>query len=179
MTGKSIEFEKVYLKPGEMCFCQVPVLVTTILGSCVAVTMWSPRLGLAAICHAVQPVCPKIAKGCPEHCMKKYHYVSCVIPEMIHLMTSRGAMADELEVKLFGGAAVLATPASQSVGRQNIEMARSVLRDNGLRLKVHQVGGQHGRKLIFNTHTGEVLLKRIRYAESLRALQAETPTAGK
>lgn len=179
MTDESIEYEKYYLKPGELCFCRVPTLVTTILGSCVAVTMFHTRLGIAAVCHAVQPVCPRLGMECPEHCMKKYHYVSCVIPEMLHLMTAWGAGSDALEVKLFGGAAVLTTSADSSIGKQNIETARSVLKDMGLQLKARQTGGQHGRKLIFNTHTGEVLLKRVRYAEALRTFHAETLAAVK
>lgn len=179
MMGKTIEYEKYYLKPGELCFCRVPALVTTILGSCVAVTMCHTRLDIAAVCHAVQPVCPRLAMECPEHCIKKYHYVSCVIPEMLHLMTEWGAGADALEVKLFGGGAVLTTPADKSIGKQNIETAKSVLKDLGLRLKVHQVGGPHGCKLIFNTHTGEVLLKRIRYVEVLRSLQVKMQASEK
>jgi chemotaxis protein CheD len=179
LTDAVIEFEKLYLKPGELCVSKVPVLVTTILGSCVAVTMCHRKLGVAAICHATQPDCPKRFKGCPEHCERKYHYASCVIPEMVQHMKALGAKPEDLEVKLFGGAAVLITPTAQSIGKQNIEAARSSLEQFGLRPKIHQVGGHHGRKLVFNTHTGEIMLKRIRYAESLGIiLQRDKHAAG-
>ena len=174
MTGPNIDYERVYLKPAELCICRVPTLVTTILGSCVAVTMRHPKLGVAAICHALQATCPRLTTECPQHCEKKYQYVSCVIPEMVSLLEAAGANREMLEVKLFGGAAVLRTsadqPIGQAIGRLNIEAARSILARYEFDLKVHQVGGTQGRKIIFNTHTGEVMMKRIRYAESLRAM---------
>jgi chemotaxis protein CheD len=174
MTGPDADFERVYLKPAELCICRVPTLVTTILGSCVAVTMHHPKLGLAAICHALQATCSKLSAECPRHCEKKYQYVACVIPEMVHLLEAAGANREMLEVKLFGGAAVLRTvadqPIGQSIGRLNIEAAKSILARYGFDLKVHQVGGMYGRKIIFNTHTGEVKIKRIQYAESVRAI---------
>ena len=43
------------LKPGELLICREPHEVTTVLGSCVSITMFNARLGLAAICHAMLP----------------------------------------------------------------------------------------------------------------------------
>lgn len=45
----------IYLKPGEVVVARKPVLVSTVLGSCVAVTMFSPDCGFGAICHAMLP----------------------------------------------------------------------------------------------------------------------------
>lgn len=165
-----IQFVSVYLKPGEMCVSAVPALVTTILGSCVAVTMYQPELGVSAICHAVQSSCPKQSTECLEDCIDKYRYVSCVIPEMLGHMEAVGAEREAIEVKLFGGAAMLSMSAKQTIGRQNIATALSVIKRCRLDLTAHQVGGRRGRKIIFNTYTGEVTLKRIRHAERLLAM---------
>ena len=171
MTGPKNEYEKIYLKPAELCISRVPTLVTTILGSCVSVTMRSPKLGVAAICHALQPACPKLSMICPEHCLKKYQYVSCVIPEMIRRMEAFGASREALDVKIFGGAAVLATPFDRSIGWQNITATVSILEHLGIGLKAHQVGGRFGRKIIFDTHTGEVKIKTVRYSAALRSIE--------
>ena len=170
MTGSDIDYEKVYLKPSELCISRVPTLVTTILGSCVAVTMRHPKLGVSAICHALQPDCSRRSAGCLRHCEKKYQYASCVIPEMLYRLETLGANREMLEVKLFGGATVLTTSNNQSIGRQNVDVALSTLKQLGFNLKAHQVGGTRGRKIIFNTHTGEVSLKHIRYAEVLQSI---------
>ena len=170
MSGPAIDYEKVYLKPAELCISRVPTLVTTILGSCVAVTMRHPKLGVSAICHALQPDCSRRSTECARHCDKKYQYVSCVIPEMLSRLETVGANREMLEVKLFGGAAVLTTSTNQSIGRQNIDVALATLKHLGFDLKAHQVGGTRGRKIIFNTHTGEVSLKYIQYTEVLRSI---------
>ena len=48
--------ELIYLHPAQMCFCGRPSRVETVLGSCVAVTMWNARLQIGCICHAVLPL---------------------------------------------------------------------------------------------------------------------------
>jgi chemotaxis protein CheD len=52
-------------------------------------------------------------------------------------------------------------PGVISIGRQNIEMAEKILLSEGLTLKAKDVGGTGGRKILFYTGTGEVLLKRL------------------
>ena len=46
------------LQPGELYLARTPAILRTILGSCVGVTFWSPRLGAGAMCHGVLPRCP-------------------------------------------------------------------------------------------------------------------------
>jgi chemotaxis protein CheD len=89
--------------------------------------------------------------------------VECVIPEMIRQLQGQGVAVTELEVKLFGGAdmmmAGLAT--HQRVGRSNVQMAKTLLAKMGITLKSSDTGGTVGRKLIFNTATGDVWIKRL------------------
>jgi chemotaxis protein CheD len=170
-----IHFLKIYLKPGELCISKAPALVTTILGSCVAVTMYQPGIGVSAICHTPQPSCPKQSTECPKHCVNKYHYVSCVIPEMLAHMEAVGAKREAIEVKLFGGSAMLSMAANRSVGWKNIDTAMTVIRRCRLDLKAHQVGGRRGRKIVFNTHTGDVMLQRIQSTEGLSSMAPAKP----
>jgi chemotaxis protein CheD len=158
---------RVYLKPGELCVSRRPVVVTTVLGSCVSVTLFHRPSGLAAICHAIQPKC-QIRTPCPNPCRNRCRYAACVIEEMARLMTENGVHMKELEVKLFGGAAIIGRIERQtmanSVGQQNVAAATEALNKAGLPLKVADVGGYFGRKLIFDTASGDVLLKRIGHA---------------
>ncbi len=159
------QVEKIYLKPGEVCFSQRPVRVTTILGSCVAVTMFHRPSGVAAICHALQPVCPLQPAGCRDRCPKKYQYVSCVVPIMAARMMETGYRAREIEAKVFGGAALFrsnpALPSQLTIGRQNVETAMALMCHSGFMVKASHVGGDEGRKIIFDTRTGDVLLKGV------------------
>jgi chemotaxis protein CheD len=155
----------VYLKPGELCISKQPAVVTTVLGSCISVTFFHRPSGLAAICHALQPRCQQTAP-CPTQCPNRYRYAACVIEEMSHCMAGKGVYLKEVEVKLFGGAAMMGRfngkTMAHSVGQQNIEAAMQALAKAGLTIKVADVGGFFGRKLIFDTVSGDVLLKRIR-----------------
>jgi chemotaxis protein CheD len=160
----------VFLKPGEMVVSDGsdPSIVTTLLGSCVAVTMFSARHRIGAICHALLPVC-RHEGGCTPGHVEAGKYVECAVKLMLEKLASRGVGKLELETKLFGGSDMFESGSdgcrSQSVGRQNIEMALKLLERESLRPVTQDLGGTRGRKIIFHTHTGEVFLKRLRKSE--------------
>ncbi|UPU37609.1 chemotaxis protein CheD [Geomonas paludis] len=135
-----------------------PVLVTTLLGSCVAVTIFNFRLRLGAICHAQLPGGDLFDEVGPQG-----KYVDTAIRVMLERLLHRGALRGELEAKVFGGADMFdARGKLRTVGRQNSEMALKVLAHESVRVAKHDLGGERGRKIIFHSHTGEVLLKRMR-----------------
>ena len=154
----------VFLKPGEIVVSLDPVLVTTLLGSCVAVTMFNPRLRLGAICHALLPRCPRERPCCNQEAGR---FVECAIALMLEELTLRGVLHGEIETKLFGGSDMFDTVEGRnpSVGRQNSEMALRTLEAASLTVLTRDLGGARGRKIIFHTCTGEVFLKRLRKTE--------------
>ena len=168
----------VYLKPCEYYYGDRPVRVITVLGSCVAVTMYHRPSGLAAICHLVAPDCT-ISKGCTSECTQMGRYVNCMIPAMATSFATHGIRPAELEVKLFGGASMLDSGgrdnAQESLGEINTAMARKLLRQYGLTIKCADVGGHQGRKIIFDTRSGDVLLKRILPVSSLPEERFQQP----
>ncbi len=162
MNVQPHELPHIFLKPGELCVSEKPARVTTILGSCIAITMFDAAQGVAAICHAVHPCCRHQAT-CADACRKQLAYVPCVIPRMITLLRDFDVAAAGLEIKLFGGAAILTaeddTGSGHSIGRRNVTVALDALHGLGLRLKIVESGGQYGRKLIFDTATGDVWVR--------------------
>lgn len=152
-----------YLQPGELILGKEPMIVSTVLGSCVAVTMFSGRLKEAAICHAILPS----FQACDAHAaeLAPYRYVSHVVQLMCTHFQDAGANPAEIEVKLFGGSNVLHVEqkclSECWIGSANIREARTVLHRNGFRIKASNVAGNRGRKLVFNTQTGEVLHKHL------------------
>lgn len=147
--------ESIYLKPGELAVAERPALVSTVLGSCVAVTLFSPRLGVGAICHAMLP----LAAG-----RDGFKYVDSSLMHMLAQFARLQVPKRELTVKLFGGGDMFESglpTGGVSVGQQNIQAATTLLRQQGLPVVAADTGGRQGRKLLFYTHTGEVLLKRL------------------
>ncbi len=155
---------ELFLRPGELFFCCEPSLVTTVLGSCVAVTLFNPRLRAGAICHALLADPGKSAVAPKDH-PEPFKYVSLAIPAMLEMFRSLGVRVEETEVKLFGGANVLMNSREawpeQGIGAVNVQRAQKLLIASNLRVSRSHVGGVLGRKLIFNTATGEVLLKQL------------------
>ena len=88
---------KVFLKPGEIYVGREPAEVSTILGSCVSVTMFSERLKLGAICHALLP------SGRTSEGKDKFRYVDDSLLYMLKTFKEMGINSGELEIRLLGG----------------------------------------------------------------------------
>lgn len=160
MTTDRSRLPLVYLKPGELAIFEEPAKVTTVLGSCVSVTIHCRRTGAGAISHSTMPVC-NLEKKCGGFCgSNAFRYVSCALRFMLAFFEISGVTPGELEIKLFGGADSMAKP--NPVGTQNINIALQIIKAAGLTVTAADVGDIKGRKIIFFPHTGEVLLKRLK-----------------
>ncbi|MFO8031658.1 MAG: chemotaxis protein CheD [Desulfohalobiaceae bacterium] len=157
---------RVYLGQGEYFVSNgTPVVVTTVLGSCVSVIMYCPRLGLGGINHAVLPGKEYLSSSCSREqgCFVR-ESIECVLQDLERMQISR----DELQVKVFGGAQMYGTglqmcwEQNNSVGKRNVQATLQVLQELGLRVMVTEVGGNQGRKLIFLPGQGEVWVKKIK-----------------
>lgn len=148
--------DKMYLKPGELVLTEEAIMVTTVLGSCVSVTMYHPESGIAAICHAMLP------RGGGSTSFK---YVDTAVQHMAAYFSRRKIRRDEIQAKLFGGADMFnsgrPSVRNLTVGWQNIATANQCLQTLGLSPSATDVGGKQGRKLIFTTDTGAVFLKKL------------------
>jgi chemotaxis protein CheD len=155
---------EIQLNSGGLIVAEEPQWVVTVLGSCVAVTMFHSRSGLAAICHALLP---QPRSDAPAHISRteRGRYVTLVVPAMVHQFIERRIKPADIEVKLFGGANILQVGGKgqhlQGVGSANVVAARQSLAGFQLKIIAENVGGLRGRKILFNTQTGEVLHKHL------------------
>ncbi len=180
MTREDRDIPLVYLKPGEMHFSEEPAVVVTVLGSCLSVTMFCRRRRLSGICHGLLPKCGQQKKDCHGECLEGFKYVDCSIRRMVQLFDRHKVRRSEIEVKCFGGADMFARPIERpgvvSIGKQNAMTAEEILKSEGLKLQVVDFGGLQGRKIYFNTRTGEVWLKRLHRAKDRQGTAAESKT---
>ena len=154
---------QIFLHQSQACFLPRPAIVTTLLGSCVAITMFDPHSCTGGICHALLPSCPNLS-GCDGNCAEKFRFVDCCIKWMLDKFLSFGCAIDQLRLKCFGGSSLSAkgfTNKSINVGFQNLRAAQKTLDFFGLHPVAWDVGGLEGRKIIFYSHKGEVLVKKI------------------
>lgn len=148
---------KIYLRPGELVIADEPMLVTTVLGSCISVILFSPRRRIGAICHATMP-------SGPDDNPSKYADQSVLY--MLEEFLLRGIKRQETIVKIFGGSDMFnlkdVASKAKSIGAQNISVAMKTLNQAGYEPMVNDIGGELGRKLVFRTHTGEVFRKWVK-----------------
>lgn len=156
-----------FLKPGEMFVGKEPTAVRTVLGSCVALTVFDKRLNVGAICHGLMPLCCEIDK-CDDECLDRFRFVDCAIASLVCMLDEQGSKRGDLSVKLFGGADMLDNPSSNSVGAENIRSALDMIARESLKLVAQDVGDSFARKLIFHPHTGEVFVKRLNNGHGLK-----------
>ncbi len=164
MPGLEEECPEVYVQPGESHLVRGPAILRTVLGSCVGVTFWHERLGIAALCHPMLPRHPEMTRGrLPVAAARRY--VDFAIRDLAVQFDSLGARRRDITVKLFGGADVLtvAKHANErpTVGRLNREMAVEILREEGFDVAASRLGGLRGFHIDFYTTTGEVRLRQL------------------
>lgn len=135
------------------------MVISTLLGSCVTITLFSRRQGLGAICHILLPKCrPDETGKCPE----PFHHADCALEGMLAFFARWGVLPRALQAKVFGGADMFRTRGgSATVGAQNVARVRQLLAAAGIPEVAADVGGTSGRKLIFHPHTGDVFIKKL------------------
>jgi chemotaxis protein CheD len=128
-----------------------PAEVTTILGSCVAVCLWDRYLGIGGINHYMLPTWNGMELASPK-------YGNIAIERLTERMLQLGCKKNNLVAKVFGGGEVITVSSStMHIGERNIMVAEEMLSERNIPIIGRSTGGKNGRKIIFNTHTGEVL----------------------
>lgn len=161
MTPPFRDVPLCYLDPKRCVVTATPTLVSTVLGSCVGVTMHDPVSGVGGMAHAFLPY----RREFPEDREAPCKFVDDALEHLLAACARLGASASRLEIKLFGGAEIMDRAASGGaglrVGERNVLAAREGLAARGLRLLAEDVGGVRGRKVLFLTHTGGVWVKKL------------------
>lgn len=156
--------DSLYLKPGEIFYADTPMVVNTVLGSCVSITMFVRRLGIGMMSHCMLPSSTEALKR-GEDIMK---YVDCAVLYMNKTVINAGAEKKETEVKLFGGSNMFTVSEGDAgVGNRNVTAAMVILKNLGYIITASDTGGQFTRKLYFSLDTGTVYLRKISKIQGL------------
>jgi len=156
---------KIYLKSGEVYVKTEPVIVWTVLGSCVSIALHSPRKMVTAISHAQLPspshkkeVC---SHNCPKPCFQQHEnisselrFLSCSTRFMLDELHKMGIDNSELKAYIFGGSSMFDVEKDYfSVGIRNVDLAITMLKDLKIPVVLKEVLGNQSRTLNFNTQT--------------------------
>ena len=149
---------EIFLQPGDFYFGDRTTRIRTLLGSCVAITMWHPQRLIGGMCHYMLPSRGKNASGELDG-----RYADEAIMLFLSEMKLAGTSPRDYQVKLFGGGNMFPSTSFQTkvlVGDRNIQAGKSILLAHGLTPIAEDLGGVGHRNLIFDLRSGEVWVKR-------------------
>jgi chemotaxis protein CheD len=145
--------ENYFLKPGYILVPGVPTVISTVLGSCVAVCLYDGKRKAGGMNHFQLPFISRLAEA-----TARYGNVSTLA--LIDMMLDDGSKIKNLEAQLFGGAFQPKT-SPKNIGMENIRTARMILRRKRIPIVSEDVGGEKGRKVVYNTTTNEVAVIKV------------------
>ena len=143
------------------------VVLTTVLGSCVAACLCDPFAGVGGMNHFLLPD-GNTGDGAPAR------YGGYAMEVLINELLKRGASRKRLEAKVFGGANVLKGFTSNPVGTRNADFVLSYLDAEHIPVMAEDLRGIHPRKVWFFPQTGKVIVNRLPHAHGAEVVAAES-----
>jgi len=153
---------EIFLGPGDLYFGDRDTRIRTLLGSCVAVTLWHPRARLGGMCHFVVPTRPK---GGIRHELEG-RYADEALALLFAEIRTTATCPEEYEVKMFGGGSQFAefSGHAMDVAARNVDAGLELLKYHGLALTSMHLGGTGHRQVVLDVWSGDVWLRHVELA---------------
>ncbi len=148
-----------HLEPGYILVPDNSVSISAVIGSGVSICMFDRKKRIGGMNHFIFPYIATKGKTTAL-------YGNIATIALLKMMLARESSIKSLEAQIYGGAYHPET-VSENIGRENIEIARKILLKNQISITSQDVGGEKGRKVIFNTNTNEVAILKV---DRLRAV---------
>ena len=161
--------ETVTLLPGQMHFGGYAACVRTLLGSCVAVTLWHPLRRIGGMCHYLLPARHRHPDEPPDG-----KYGDEALEVMVQALLAAGTQPAEYTAHLYGGADTMpgTSGVKLNVGERNIEQGWHLIDHYGFQLQGVDVGEDVPRTVSLTLSTGAVSMRRGTGTASGLALSA-------
>jgi len=145
-----------------------PVILDTVLGSCIAACLCDPVTGVGGMNHFMLPEC--LDPDNPTSTRYGVNAMELLISELM----KQGGQRRRFQAKVFGGGHVLKIRESlDGVPQRNIDFIRKFLDTEQISVSTEDVGGYYPRRVLFHTHTGQVFVKLLGVSEAERTAQEE------
>lgn len=168
----------VFLQPGDFYFGEAGTRIRTLLGSCVAITLWHPVLHIGGMCHIMLP-----ERGERSHRRLDGRYADGAMALFLRELQATQTSPSAYVVKLFGGGRMYTMRRSNAkvieamdIGQRNIAAARKLLHHHGFCVSAEHLAGDGHRNVFFDLASGDVW---VRHVEQLQGgLQAQARIQG-
>jgi chemotaxis protein CheD len=142
-----------FLEPGYIFLATEPTVISTVLGSSVAVCIYDRKRQTGGMNHFLFPE--------PDEGVEaNAQYGNAATLELVRMMKAEGSQIKHLESQILGGG-YNPHVSSIDIGRRNIMVARKVLVRLGIRVVSEDVGGTKGRKVVFHSNVNEIAILKV------------------
>ena len=166
------EYRRINIVQGEQHVDNSPdVVLTTLLGSCVAACLWDPEAGVGGMNHFLLPGSEPEAGDLSGVSMR---YGVYAMELLVNALLRKGAQRGRLQAKLFGGACMV--QGLTDVGELNAAFAERFLRAENIPLVGGSLRGTYGRRIQFWPSSGRARQAQLQ-REPLAIFQEERNAA--
>jgi len=149
--------ESLFLRPGEIYFGNDVNEITTILGSCVAVTLIHRSKSIIGLCHIQYPTITtsKDNFGYPENAIRFFS----------ESIRNYHTLSVDYDISIFGGGRMFPGIDIENrvgIGEKNGKVVIETLTQYGFKIGASDIGGEKARKLRLSRTTGVVKCEYIK-----------------
>lgn len=163
----------VFVSEGDFYVSTSPYeVLTTVLGSCIAVCIWDPVAGCGGMNHFLLPVQTSPSDGLPS---AELRFGSYSIERLVNALISRGAIRERMEVKVFGGANMSTTQGNH--GHANADFVEAYLERERLKVVAKSLRGTSARRVRFYASTGRARVRQIQSDKAAELMRTEARLA--
>ena len=133
-----------------------PVVIETVLGSCVAACLYDSASRIGGMNHILLPGKPDM-----KHFSENARYGINAMELLINRIMELGACRQRIVAKVFGGSHLFPSISEENgTGKKNITFVMEFLKREKIKVISKNTGGHDSRRIYFHTDTGDVFLKR-------------------
>jgi chemotaxis protein CheD len=140
----TFNYQAVKVLPNEYYVTGDDVMITTVLGSCVAACIRDPQTGVGGMNHFMLP---EGDSQSPASATMRYGAFAMEV--LINEVLKAGASRERLQAKVFGGGAVLAAMHQMNIGERNAQFVLNYLKMENIPVAARDLGDVYARRISF------------------------------
>lgn len=161
----AFDCEAVKVLPNEYFVTDRELMISTVLGSCVAACIHDPVVNLGGMNHFMLP---EGDLNSPASATMRYGAFAMEV--LINELLKAGAVRERLQAKVFGGGAVLASMQQMNIGERNAEFVLKYLALERITVAAQDLGGDHPRRINYFPRSGQVRMRKLTTANRVHAV---------
>lgn len=155
------EFDSAAVKllPNEYYVTPEDMVLSTVLGSCVAACVRDSTAGVGGMNHFMLP-----DDGSGNHgggVSASMRYGAYAMEMLLNELLKAGARRERLEAKVFGGGAVLANMTMLNIGDRNAEFVLRYLQMEQVKVMAQDLRGSLPRRVSYFPKSGKVMVRKL------------------